>query len=86
MKRFGYIAINILVWVFIALKSHHEHKGNNISLGLACSFRCATHYHHGQEHGRVRADMVLENELKFLRLDPQVPEVTMCHSESSLSI
>ena len=47
-------------------------KGNswkeNIILGLAYSFRGSVHYHHGGKHGRVQADMVLE-ELRVLLLD-----------------
>jgi hypothetical protein len=36
----------------------------NISLGLAYSFRGLVHYHHSGKHGNVQADMVLEMELK----------------------
>jgi hypothetical protein len=32
----------------------------NISLGLAYSFRGLLHYHHGGEHGRVQAGTELE--------------------------
>jgi len=38
----------------------------NISLGLAYSFRGSVHYHHGRKHGSVQADMVLEKELRVL--------------------
>jgi hypothetical protein len=30
----------------------------NISLGLAYSFRGLVHYHHERKHGRIQADMV----------------------------
>ena len=43
----------------------------NISLGLAYSFRGSVHYHHGRKHGSMQADMVLEKELRVLHLDPQ---------------
>ena len=43
----------------------------NISLGLAYSFRGLVHYHHGRKHGSVQADMVLEKELRVLHLDLQ---------------
>ena len=43
----------------------------NISLGLAYSFRGLVHYHHGGKRGRIQADMVLENKLRVLHLDPQ---------------
>jgi hypothetical protein len=32
----------------------------NISLGLAYSFRGFAHYHHGRRHGGVYTDMVIE--------------------------
>ena len=44
---------------------------NNISLGLAYSFRGSVYYHHGGKHGSMQADMVLEKELRVLHLDPQ---------------
>ena len=34
----------------------------NISLGLVYSFRGLVHYHHGEKHGSMQADMVLEKE------------------------
>ena len=37
-----------------------------ISLGLAFNFRGLVHY----AHGSVKADMVLEKELRVLHLDP----------------
>jgi len=43
----------------------------NISLGLAYGFRGSVHYHHGEKHGSVQADMVLEKELRVLHLDPK---------------
>ena len=38
---------------------------------LAYSFRGLIYYHHGEKHGSVQADMVLEKELRVLYLDPQ---------------
>ena len=35
-------------------------------MGLAYSFRCLAHYHHGGKHGSIQADMVLEKELRVL--------------------
>ena len=43
----------------------------NISLGLAYSFRGLVHYHYGGEHGGTQADTVLEKELRVLHLDQQ---------------
>jgi hypothetical protein len=37
----------------------------NISLGLAYSFRGLVSYHHSRKHGSMQADMVLEKELRF---------------------
>ena len=42
-------------------------------MGLPYSFRDLDRYHHGRKHGRVQADMVLE-ELRVLPLDPQAVE------------
>jgi hypothetical protein len=41
---------------------------------LAYSFRGSVHYHHGKKHGRVKADMGLEKELRVLHLDLQAAE------------
>ena len=41
----------------------------NISLGLAYSFRGLVHYHHSGKHGRVQANVILEKELRVLHLD-----------------
>ena len=46
----------------------------NISLGLAYSFRGSVHYHHGGKHDSMQADMVLEKELRVLHLDLQAAE------------
>jgi hypothetical protein len=40
-------------------------------LGLAYKFRGSVHYPHGRKHGSIRADMVLEKELRVLHLDPK---------------
>jgi hypothetical protein len=40
-------------------------------MGLPYSFRGLVHYHHGEKHGSMGADMVLERELRFLHLDLQ---------------
>ena len=45
----------------------------DISLGLANSFRGLVHYHCGRKHGGIQADMVLEKE-------------TVCPTGCSLSI
>jgi hypothetical protein len=42
----------------------------NISLGLAYSFRGSVHYHHGGKHGSMQADIVLQRQLRILHLDP----------------
>jgi hypothetical protein len=39
-------------------------------LGLAYRFRGSVHYHHGEKHGSVQADMVQE-EVRVLHLDPK---------------
>jgi hypothetical protein len=44
----------------------------NISLGLAYSFRDSVLYCHGKKHGNMHTDMVLE--LRVLHLEPQVAE------------
>ena len=44
----------------------------NISLGLAYSFRGSVHYHHGGKCGIVQEVMALENELGVLHLDLKV--------------
>jgi hypothetical protein len=59
-------------------------KGN-ISLGLAYRFRGLVHYHHGGKHGRVWADMVLE-EPRVLHLDPKAARRLSFHTGRSLSI
>ena len=40
----------------------------NIPLELAYSFRGSVHYHHGEKHKGIQADMVLETELEVLHL------------------
>jgi hypothetical protein len=40
---------------------------------LAYKFRGLVHYHHGEKHGGMQADMVLE-EPRVLHLDPKEPE------------
>jgi len=58
---------------------------NNISLGLAYSFRGSVHYPPGRRHGSIQADMVQE-ELGVLHLDPQVAgEDCLFHIKWSLS-
>lgn len=46
----------------------HYDQGNsykeNISLGLAYSFKASVHYHHGWKHDSAQADMVLGKDLK----------------------
>ena len=43
---------------------------DNISLGLADSFRGSVYYHHGRKHGSIQTDMVLEEPMD-LHLDPK---------------
>jgi hypothetical protein len=43
----------------------------NISLGLAYSFRDLVHYHHDRKHGGMLADMVLKKDQSSLDLDPK---------------
>jgi hypothetical protein len=52
------------------MSQRHCDQGNsfrkdNISLGLAYSFRCSVRYHYGGKHGSVQAGMVLK-ELRVL--------------------
>jgi hypothetical protein len=46
----------------------------SIPLRLAYSFRGSVHHHQGRKHGSRQADMVLEEELRVLHLDPQAAE------------
>jgi hypothetical protein len=41
----------------------------NISLGLAYSFRCSVHYYHSRMHDSMQADMVMEKLLRVLHPD-----------------
>ena len=41
-------------------------RKENISLGLAYSFRGSVYYHHGRKHGSIQADTVLGKELRVL--------------------
>jgi hypothetical protein len=38
---------------------------------LPNKFRDLVHYYHGEEHGNIQADLVLERELGVLHLDPK---------------
>ena len=49
-------------------------RKENISLGLAYSFRALVCYCPGEKHGCMQAELVLEKELKVLHLDLQVAE------------
>ena len=53
---------------------------------LAYSLRGLVHNHHGRKHSSMRADMVLEKELRVLHLDPQAAEETVSYTGYSLSI
>ena len=46
-----------------------------MTIELFGSVRGLVHYCHGEKHGSVQADMVLEKELRVLHLDPQAAEV-----------
>jgi hypothetical protein len=37
---------------------------------MAYRFRGVAHCHHGEKHGSIEADMVLEEELRVLQFDP----------------
>jgi hypothetical protein len=43
----------------------------NIKLKLVYSFRVFVHYNHDGKHGSMYAEMILEKELRVLRLDLQ---------------
>ena len=47
----------------MAVKRNRDHgntfKGKHL-VGTSYSFRGLVHYHHGEEHGRLQADVVLE--------------------------
>jgi len=47
----------------------------NISLGLAYRFGSLVHHCHGGKHGSVQADLVLEEELRYIHLDAKTTEV-----------
>jgi hypothetical protein len=54
------------------MKRHHDHcKSDNgkqlIEAGL--QFRDLVYYHHGETHGSVQTDIVLEKELRVLHVD-----------------
>jgi hypothetical protein len=57
--------------VTIAGKRHHDHgnssKGKHL-IGSGLQFRGLVHYCLGREHGGIRADVVLERELRVLYL------------------
>ena len=46
----------------------------NISLGLAYSFRDLVHYHHGGKHSGIPADMDVEKEPRFYILKRKAAE------------
>ena len=48
-------------------------KGKHLT-GAGLLFRGLLHHHHGEKHGSVQADMVLEKELRALYLDLYPPE------------
>ena len=45
---------------------------------LVYSFRGLVCYHHGEKHGGMQADMVLEKELRVLHLDPKAARRRLC--------
>jgi hypothetical protein len=55
-------------------------------LRLAYSFRGSVYYHHGEKHGSVQADMVLEKELRILHLDPMTARKRFFYTGQNLSI
>ena len=58
----------------------------NISLGLAYSFRGSVHYRHGGKHGSVRADTVLEKKLRVLHLIHRQQETDFARQEARGSL
>jgi hypothetical protein len=44
---------------------------------MAYNFRGLVHYHYGRKHGSMKADMVLEKELKCLNLEMQAARECM---------
>jgi hypothetical protein len=46
----------------------------NISLGLAYSFRGLVFYHHDRTHGSIQTGLVLEKKLRVPHLDPKAAE------------
>ena len=63
----------VLVRVSIAVKRHHDHgnfyNGKHLT-GAGLQLRGLGHHRHGGKHGGIQADMVLEEELRVLHLDP----------------
>ena len=61
----------------IPVKTHRDHgnsdKGKHF-IGTTYSFRGLVHYCHGEKHGGMQAEMVLEKELSILHFDLQVAE------------
>jgi hypothetical protein len=55
-------------------------------LGLDYSFRGLVVHYHGQNHGSVQADMVLEKEARVLYLELRQQKGTVSHTGHSLSI
>jgi hypothetical protein len=49
----------------------------NISSGLAYSFRVSVHYHDGRKCDSLQADMVLEKDLRSLYLDHRQQETDL---------
>jgi hypothetical protein len=58
----------------------------NINWGWLTVSEVLVHYHHGRKQGSVQADMVLEKELRVLRLDLQAVEGDCVPHCCSLSI
>ena len=60
------------------MNRHHDrgnsYKGKHL-IGAGLQFRDSVHYCHGEKHGSVQADMMLETELRVLHLDAQAAEV-----------
>jgi hypothetical protein len=50
----------------------------NISSRLAYGVRSSVHCHHGEKHGSIQTDMVLEGVLRVLHLDPEAAAGDSC--------
>ena len=65
---------------FIVLKRHYYQGNSNKSkrlIRVVLQFRGFIHCHHGGNQGSIQANVVLEDELRVLHLDPQEQKETV---------